>query len=327
MSRKGPRWFVAKVASSPSTVSARSLSTGARVVDEHVQPRGGLEDLRRPAPHRREVGQIEDDELELPLTAETLRQRRDGSATLVGVAGRHQDPGPHRGQRRRGLEADAGIATRDDDRLPLHVGHRVQPPRDGQASAFHTRDAPALTARCRAPRPVPAPGARKLPLNVRSAVRICHCSSSCVASHAAALTASPPSASRLCVCPGSDSRSNSSGGRTCDAARELHVLVARSPRDRQSAVAHRDAEHRSRPAGWPGPRSSIRSAPCRASAREPARPARRGRATSRRPAAAPPTPRNSQMVGSTSTDSVTARCTEPRPRSASGRGSTTMSGT
>src|ERR1019366_10245578 len=38
-------------------------------------------------------------------------------------------------------------------------------------------------------------------------------------------------------------------------------------------------------------------------------------------------PMNSQMVGSTSTDSVTEPITDPRPASASGRGSTTIKGT
>ena len=96
-----------------------------RVVDEHVQPRRLLEDLGGPPAHRREVGQIEGHELDLTGAVDPLRDGRDGGTALVGVASGHEDTGAHPSQRRGGLEPDAGIATRDDDRLPLHVGHRA----------------------------------------------------------------------------------------------------------------------------------------------------------------------------------------------------------
>ena len=78
----------------------------ARVVDEHVQPRRLLQDLRRAPPDRRQVGQVEDDELDLALTAEPLRDGRHRRTALVCVPSRDQHPGAHGGQRGGRLEPD-----------------------------------------------------------------------------------------------------------------------------------------------------------------------------------------------------------------------------
>ena len=100
----------------------------AGVVDQHVEAGCLLEDLVRAAPHRGQVGQVEDHQLDRRLAVPSrVRDGRHRGPALVGVAGRDQHAGTHRRQRGGRLEADPGIAAGDDDGLALHVGHRVQP--------------------------------------------------------------------------------------------------------------------------------------------------------------------------------------------------------
>ena len=128
-----------------------------------------------------------------------------------------------------------------------------------------------------------------------------------------AASASTPDASRLWVWPGSSERSNNSGGMTSAAGCELDVLITGAAPDRERTVAHRDAEASPRPVGARDRRSSIRSAPCRANAPGAGSPRRNGASDQPSACSGVSAPMNSQMVGSTSTDSVTASTTVPRP--------------
>ena len=60
---------MANVASYPSTVSARSVSTNPALLTKTSSARRLVEDLLRPLTHGGQVGQVEDDELDPAFTA------------------------------------------------------------------------------------------------------------------------------------------------------------------------------------------------------------------------------------------------------------------
>ena len=172
----------------------------------------------------------------------------------------------------------------------------------------------------------PVPGERKWPLSVRSEVRMRHCSSSWVHSHAASFQR----ASRL-------------RAQSCGSGRDPHAgRRARAGRSRPRwRTARTSASRRARPptssgswgrprtvrpSGSPDRKSPTRSAPCPANAPEHRRPLRNGDNDHPSACSGTSAPMNSQMVGSTSTDSVMELTTEPRPAIGRRRGGRPRSG-
>ena len=154
--------------------------------------------------------------------------------------------------------------------FPCMSGTAAQPPRDEQASAFHNAGRrPAVQRQVSRASTRPRSGSRKLPLSVRSAVRICHCSNSLVASQAATPTPALLLGQQVVSSARDRARGRTAEGAATAASAANWTYLYLGPRETaKRAMAHRDAEALLGQQVRPGPRSSIRSAPCRASARE-----------------------------------------------------------
>ena len=127
MSRKGPRWLTAKVASYPSAVSLPLGEDHAGVVDQDVDPWAGLEELGGPVSDRGQVPQVEDDQLDLArsgLCGDVGRGRR----TPLGIPGGDAPSWPGPGQGDRPSPGRCPNSPRSPPPSCPSCGHRRPPP-------------------------------------------------------------------------------------------------------------------------------------------------------------------------------------------------------
>ncbi len=267
--RKGPRWFVANVASKPSTVSTRSVSTSPALLTSTSS--FGACSRSSVAPRRT------DDRSARSNTASCTRASPPSRCAMAATAARPLSALRAVTITRAPIAASAAPRSRTrcrnyrQSRRPFSPAclAPAQPPRDEQGSAFHTGapgspGVPPGTARATSrssPYVSPSPGSVSSALTTRrrgsgrrraSDARSCRSASAppCASATAAsprwpprrAGSPLPPSASRLCVWAGSADRSKRSGGNREASAANCTYLCWRPTRHRQRAVVHRDAE-------------------------------------------------------------------------------------
>ena len=130
---------MARCSSTPSGEVLERQRQRARVVDQYVD----RPDLVRERPHRRQVGDVEQPELDVAL------HLVGGGPAAVEVAHREHDLGAALGQHLRGLQADAAAGAGDDE--PAAVLARDVPPalgaRSGALPSTYATGSPRVTVR------------------------------------------------------------------------------------------------------------------------------------------------------------------------------------